>query len=87
MIVADNECPLDGFMCHGIKTIGAYHYYLFIDNNGHCVIMRGALDDSEFLFCELKKDILAQHFADIATEIDAFWATPDTHTYKYMFLV
>jgi len=87
MIKSDMTNPLDGFVCHGIKTVSSYNYYLFIDNNGHAVIMRAAIDNSEFRFCELAKEISDENFTDVATQIDSFWLNPDTHTYKYMFLV
>ena len=73
-------------MCHGIKTVASYDYYLMIDNDGHCVIMRGLSDNSEFTFCALKKDISIENFTTIAAEIDAFWVSPESHNYTYMFL-
>lgn len=86
MIKSDVSNPLDGFMCHGIKTVSSYDYYLMIDNDGHTVIMRATSDNSEFRFCELKKEISTESFTTIASEIDAFWVAPETHNYTYMFL-
>lgn len=76
--------PIDEFTAHGVKTVGDYQYVLLVDGEGACYIERVATDESSIKFCKMPH-VDHTTFAEIATQIDAFWVSPESHSYVYIF--
>jgi hypothetical protein len=85
MVASKSQNPMDEFICHGIKTVGSYDYFLMVDATGKCYIERVAADDSTYRYNKMSELPISTSFANIATAIDAYWAAPETHVYKYLF--
>lgn len=75
--------PLEAFVVHGIKTVTSYDYVLLVDKSGKAVIKRIASDSSDIKFTAMHSSSIV--FDNIATDIDSFWVSPESHTYKYIF--
>ena len=84
MITPKEVSPLDGYEIHGVKSVGSYDYYLLVADKGECVICQAAQDDSTYLFAKLAEDPAATH-TEIAAAITAFWVSPASHVYQYLF--
>ena len=84
MIKSEATSPLDTFVAHGVKTIDAYMYILLVDQKGQALIERVALDQSTIKFAAMPVSVHT-HYTDIALDIDAFWASPTSYTYSYLY--
>lgn len=62
-----------GFITSGVKEIGNYIYILMIDLSGQTIIKRVKSDNTEIKFVERTEGT-----------IDAFWADPTVHIYKWI---
>jgi hypothetical protein len=82
--MSKRQNPIDEFEIHGVKTVGDYDYFLLIDADGECYIQKAASDDSLYTFAKMPVPA-GTHLSGMAALINAFWASPESHTYKYLF--
>ena len=76
--------PLDSFVVHGEKVISGYTYILLVDESGQSLIKRVSSDNSSIMFSEMSNPGSFQQDV-IAAAITAFWASPTTGNFVYLF--